>query len=193
MGERLAPWVEREVFRPLGMTATGFCPGAALRAAIPPTEEDTWFRHRRIQGEVQDENAWVLGGAAGHAGLFSNVPDLLRFASAILDASRNRSAEKQPHLFDPATLNRFTERQPPAGNSCRLGWDTPSANSSSGKHFSSRSIGHLAYSGCSVWIDLDKDVTIVLLTNRTWPDRSGQAMREVRPILHDAIREALQK
>ena len=85
--EYLATWVRREIFAPLGMTATWFCPPQSLRAAIPPTEEDRTLRHRRIQGEVQDENAWVLKGAAGHAGLFSNVPDLLRFAAAILDGA----------------------------------------------------------------------------------------------------------
>ncbi len=79
MREPLDSWVRREVFAPLGMDATGFCPAPALRKSIPPTEEDTWFRHRLIQGEVQDENAWVLGGVAGNAGIFSNIADLLRF------------------------------------------------------------------------------------------------------------------
>ena len=86
MGEPLDSWCRREIFQPLGMNSTQFCPAPALQAVIPPTEEDTWFRHRLIQGEVQDENAWVLGGVAGHAGLFSNVADLLRFAEIILDA-----------------------------------------------------------------------------------------------------------
>ncbi len=93
MRERLAPWLRREVFRPLRMMATGFCPAPGLRSSIPPTEEDTTFRHRRIQGEVQDENAWVLKGVAGHAGLFSNVPDLLRFAGAILGAEAGNDSE----------------------------------------------------------------------------------------------------
>ncbi len=91
-GERLDSWAQREVFHPLGMQATGFCPPQALRSLIPPTEEDTSFRHRRIQGEVQDENAFVLGGVAGHAGLFSNVADLLRFAREILAAGQTSRA-----------------------------------------------------------------------------------------------------
>jgi serine-type D-Ala-D-Ala carboxypeptidase len=195
MGEYLpAPslpvWVEREVFAPLGMRATRFCPPREQRTSIPPTEIDTWFRHRIIQGEVQDENASVLKGAAGNAGVFSNVPDLLRFSAAILAAGRSQ-ADKNPTLFDSEVLARFAQRQPPQGSSCALGWDTPSPISSAGKHFSGHSIGHLAYSGCSLWIDLDARIAAVLLTNRTWPDRKSQLIHEVRPAFHDAIREAL--
>jgi CubicO group peptidase (beta-lactamase class C family) len=197
MREPLNSWVRREVFGSLGMGATGFCPAPALRKSIPPTEEDTWFRHRLIQGEVQDENAWVLGGVAGHAGLFSNIADLLRFAGAIFNTNASANAGDKPdgaHLvFDPNVLQQFTQRQPPAGSERALGWDTPSANSSAGRHFSAHSIGHLAFSGCSLWIDLDAAVTIVLLTNRTLPDRKNQMIREVRPAFHDAVREALQK
>jgi CubicO group peptidase (beta-lactamase class C family) len=187
----LASWTRREVFQPLGMAATGFCPSPAMRPAIAPTEEDFTFRHRRIQGEVEDENAWVLNGVAGHAGLFSIAPDLLRFAGAILRSAKSAGSEQNPSLFDPAVLERFAERQPPEGSSCALGWDTPSEPSSSGKHFARHSIGHLGYSGCSLWIDLDAAVAIVLLTNRTWPDRQNQSIREVRPLFHDAVREAL--
>jgi CubicO group peptidase (beta-lactamase class C family) len=201
MRQRLAPWLRREVFRPLGMAATGFCPAPGRRSSIPPTEEDTTFRHRRIQGEVQDENAWVLRGVAGHAGLFSNVPDLLRFAGAILTAgveknseskdSKGEGSETKLHLFEKTTLKRFTQRQGPEGSSRALGWDTPSGDSTSGRHFSSHSIGHLGFSGCSLWIDLDADIAVVLLTNRTWPDRKNRLIREVWPVFHDAVREAL--
>jgi CubicO group peptidase (beta-lactamase class C family) len=187
----LASWTRHEVFQPLGMATTGFCPSPALRPAIPPTEEDATFRHRRIQGEVQDENAWVLNGVAGHAGVFSNIPDLLRFAGAILRSAKPTKSNENPPPFDPAVLKRFAHRQPPEGSSCALGWDTPSQPSSSGKYFSRHSIGHLAYSGCSLWIDLDAAIAVVLLTNRTWPDRQSQLIREVRPRFHDAIREAL--
>lgn len=192
IGEPLGQWVSREIFRPLGLLSTGFCPAPGQRAAIPPTEEDTQLRHRRIQGEVQDENAWVLGGAAGHAGLFSNVPDVLRFAAAILAAAAQPgSAAKQSALFHAATVEFFAQRQGPAGSSRALGWDTPSENSSSGHCFSSRSIGHLGYSGCSLWIDLEAQVAVTLLTNRTWPHRQTQQIRTVRPAFHDAVREAL--
>jgi serine-type D-Ala-D-Ala carboxypeptidase len=184
--EPLPAWLRREVFRPLGMNSTGFCPPRTAWNSIPPTEEDTTFRHRRIQGEVQDENAWVLKGAAGHAGLFSNVPDLLRFAGAILDAGMSGSA-----LFEQRTVEFFAHRQEPAGSTRAIGWDTPSENSSAGKYFAQHSIGHLGYSGCSLWIDLDARVAVVLLTNRTWPDRSSQLIKAVRPAFHDAVREAL--
>jgi CubicO group peptidase (beta-lactamase class C family) len=193
--EYLATWVGREVFQPLGMEATGYCPPPETRPSIPPTEEDTTLRHRRIQGEVQDENAWLLKGAGGHAGLFSNVPDLLRFAGEILNAGRaSETRTEKPSLFYAATVELFSERQSPEGSSRALGWDTPSENSSSGRHFSPRSIGHLGFSGCSLWIDRDAHVAVALLTNRTWPDRpaaASQLIHEVRPAFHNAVREAL--
>jgi CubicO group peptidase (beta-lactamase class C family) len=188
MQEQLAGWARREIFHRLEMSGTGFTPLHYLAAGIPPTEEDTTFRKRVIQGEVQDENAWVLGGVAGHAGLFSSVPDVLRFADQILRPLRVGSA---PSLFAAATVECFAERQKPEGSSRALGWDTPSENSSSGRHFSSRSIGHLGYSGCSLWIDLVAEIAVVLLTNRTWPDRKCDAIKGVRPPFHDSIREAL--
>jgi CubicO group peptidase (beta-lactamase class C family) len=145
---------------------------------------------------------------AGHAGLFSNVPDLLQFAGAIFGAGAGRNSENRdtedkdaeakgsetrPHLFEQVTVKRFTQRQGPEGSSRALGWDTPSKNSSSGRHFSLHSVGHLGYSGCSLWIDLDAAVGVALLTNRTWPDRKSQMIREVRPAFHDAVREGLQR
>ena len=190
MHEQLAVWTRREIFHRLELEHTGFNPQRYLGPTIPPTEEDTTFRGRVIQGEVQDENAWVLHGVAGHAGLFSNVPDVLRFSEEILRAVRT-NPPAVPGLFEVATIERFAERQDPPGSSRALGWDTPSENSSSGRHFSSRSIGHLGYSGCSLWIDLYADIAVVLLTNRTWPDRANQAIRKVRPAFHDAVREAL--
>ncbi len=187
-GEALAPWVRREVFQPLGLTATSFCPPAEARSLIPPTEEDTTYRHRVIQGEVQDENAWLLGGVAGHAGLFSNVPDLLRFAREILAAASNSG---EARLFDATTVELFAQRQGPQGSSRALGWDTPSPDSTSGRYFSQQSIGHLGFSGCSLWIDLEARVAVVLLSNRTWPDRNCRLIRQVWPVFHDTIREAL--
>lgn len=184
LGEELAAWARREVFVPLGMAATRYCPAIHMRSEIPPTEEDELFRQRVIQGEVQDEHAYLLHGAGGHAGLFSNVPDLLRFAQAILNPS-------QSSLFEPATVEFFAKRQEPANSARALGWDTPSEESSSGRYFSANSIGHLGYSGCSLWIDRDAKLAIVLLTNRTWPNRESQLIRSVRPAFHDAIRSVL--
>lgn len=191
-GEPLDTWAQREVFQPLALNATGFCPPVADRASIPPSEQDATFRHRRIQGEVQDENASVLDGVAGHAGVFSCVPDLLRLAAEVLDAGPKTGLEVgRPRLFQAETVELFSQLQSPEGSSRALGWDTPSENSSSGRDFSKRSIGHLGFSGCSLWIDLDARIAVTLLTNRTWPDRASQAIRAVRPAFHDAVRAAL--
>jgi CubicO group peptidase (beta-lactamase class C family) len=187
-GEPLATWAQREIFQPLRMASTGFCPPPEARASIPPTEQDTTFRHRRIQGEVQDENAWLLGGAAGHAGVFSNAGDLLRFAREILSAAADAGDQR---LFNAATVELFARRQGPEGSSRSLGWDTPSEDSTSGRHFSPRSIGHLGFSGCSLWIDLDAAIAVVLLSNRTWPDRKSRLIRQFWPPFHDAVRQAL--
>jgi len=180
-GESLATFVHREVAIPLGLTHTGFCPPNFIRHEIPPTEEDELFRQRQIQGEVQDEHAYVMKGVAGHAGIFSNVPDLLRFSQAILEPDTYT-------LFRPETVQLFSQRQLPLGSSRALGWDTPSVDSSSGSFFAPESIGHLGYSGCSLWIDRKSGIAIVLLTNRTWPHRESQKIRIVRPLFHDAIR-----
>jgi len=187
-GEALATWASREIFQPLSLEATRFSPPPMARSLIPPTEIDNTLRHRRIQGEVQDENAWLLGGAAGHAGLFSNVCDLLLFAREMIEAAASSQAAR---LFSASTIELFSQRQSPQGSSRALGWDTPSENSSSGRHFSAHSVGHLGYSGCSLWIDLDAGMAIALLTNRTWPGRGCQLIRTVRPAFHDAVREAL--
>lgn len=187
-GEPLATWVQREIFQPLGLQATGFCPAPGTWSAIPPTEQDTTLRYRRIQGEVQDENAWLLGGVAGHAGVFSCVGDLLRIAGEILAAAAGRG---EARLLDASTVELFSQRQAPSASSRALGWDTPSGNSSAGRYFSPHSIGHLGFSGCSLWIDLEAGIAAALLTNRTWPDRRSQLIRAVRPQFHDAVREAL--
>jgi CubicO group peptidase (beta-lactamase class C family) len=187
--ERLDSFCEREVFAPLGMSTTCFCPGKALCASIPPTEDDRSFRHRVVQGEVHDENASVMGGVAGQAGVFSNAEDVLRFARCIL---ANGVTVAGAQLFSAQTVALFaTPAQQPPGTSRALGWDTPSAPSSSGTLFSARSIGHLGFTGTSLWIDLDAGVAVTLLTNRTWPDRSNQAIRELRPRFHDALRREL--
>jgi serine-type D-Ala-D-Ala carboxypeptidase len=181
-GEPLDAYCAREVFKPLAMSSTGFLPLAAARSAIPPTEEDTDLRHRKIQGEVQDENCFVLGGVAGHAGLFSDALDPLRYAHGLFEQQ----------LFSEETIDLFTTRAGiPPESSRALGWDTPSAPSSSGQFFSRHSAGHLGYSGTSFWIDVERQVAIVLLTNRTWPHRQSQAIRTVRPAFHDAVMTAL--
>ncbi len=184
--ESLDTFCQREIFGPLGMTHTTFNPAATLKKSIPPTADDRTFRHRIIQGEVQDENASVLGGVAGHAGLFSTAEDLAIFAHAMLSVGHP--------ILRPETVAIFTQREPaPAGTSRALGWDTPSAPSQSGKYFSSRSFGHLGFTGTSLWVDLERQLSVTLLTNRTWPDCQNQAIKQVRPALHDAVIEALGK
>jgi CubicO group peptidase (beta-lactamase class C family) len=182
--EPLDVFCQREVFGPLAMSHTTFNPAKGLHERIPPTTDDRTFRNRIIQGEVQDENASVLGGVAGHAGLFSTAEDVARFAHSMLNGYP---------ILRPATVQLFTRRESiPAGTSRALGWDTPSAPSQSGKYFSPRSYGHLGYTGTSLWIDPDRQLSITLLTNRTWPDCQNQAIKRVRPAFHDAVIEALE-
>jgi serine-type D-Ala-D-Ala carboxypeptidase len=209
-GEPLDVFCQREIFGPLGMTNTTFNPPKEMRSKIPPTADEhedspeqcdadardqpppsqppslspSTFRKRIIQGEVQDENASVLGGVAGHAGLFSTAEDLARFAHAMLHGG-------SPFLR-PETVALFTRRESaPTGTTRTLGWDTPSTSSQSGKYFGPRSFGHLGYTGTSLWIDPDRELSITLLTNRTWPDCANQAIKQVRPKFHDAAIEAL--
>ena len=149
-----------------------------------PTADDQTFRHRIIQGEVQDENASVLGGVAAHAGVFGSAADVAIFANAMLHGGSP--------IVRPETLRLFTRRESsPPGTLRALGWDTPSSPSQSGKYFSTGSFGHLGYTGTSLWIDPEQGFSITLLTNRTWPDCKNQAIKEVRPAIHDAIIEAL--
>ena len=183
--ETLDRFCQREVFGPLGMLRTAFNPPATWRSQIPPTADDQTFRKRIIQGEVQDENASVLGGVAGHAGAFSTARDIAIFAQALLEGGAP--------ILRPQTAALFTRRESsPPGTSRALGWDTPSGPSQSGKHFSPSSFGHLGYTGTSLWIDPERRLSVTLLTNRTWPDCSNQAIKEVRPRFHDAVIEALE-
>jgi CubicO group peptidase (beta-lactamase class C family) len=182
--EPLDQFCRREIFAKLNLAHTCFNPPADLKLAIPPTEDDRMFRHRLIQGEVNDENASVMGGVAAHAGCFSTASDVSVFAHCMLHGGTP--------LVKKETLEIFTRRKDtPAGTSRALGWDTPSQPSQSGKYFSSRSYGHLGYTGTSLWIDPDRQLSVTLLTNRTWPDRGSQSIKQIRPAFHDAVIEAL--
>lgn len=184
--ESLDAFCQREIFGPLGMTHTTFKPAHVVKESIPPTADDRTFRHRVIQGEVQDENASVLGGVAGHAGLFSTAEDLAIFAHTMLSGGHP--------ILRPDTVELFSHRESePEGTSRALGWDTPSSPSQSGKYFSRRSFGHLGYTGTSLWADPERRLSIVLLTNRTWPDCQNQRIQQVRPAFHNAVVEALGK
>lgn len=182
--EPLDRFCQREIFGPLGMAHTGFNPPPSWRTSIAPTADDRFFRHRIIQGEVQDENAGVLGGVAGHAGVFSSAADIATFAHAMLQGGYP--------ILRSDTLDRFTQRESsPPGTSRALGWDTPSSPSQSGRYFSRNSFGHLGYTGTSLWLDPERKLSITLLTNRTWPDCKNQAIKEIRPRFHDTIIESL--
>lgn len=185
-GEPLDEFCRREVFHKLEMNQTAYLPPADWKTTIPPTVDDHKFRKRVIQGEVNDENASVLGGVAGHAGVFSNVEDISRYALCILGYG--------PQLFRRETVKVFITRQKiPTGTSRALGWDTPSAPSQSGQYFPASSCGHLGYSGTSLWIDTERDNSVTLLTNRTWPHADNQAIKQFRPKFHDAIMKELLK
>ncbi len=182
--ESLDRFCQREVFGPLGMAQTLFNPPSAWRSLIPPTVNDRTFRGRIIQGEVFDENASVMAGVAPHAGVFAPVQDVAIFANAMLSGGIP--------LVRPATVALFTKRETsPPGTSRALGWDTPSSPSQSGKYFSRLSFGHLGYTGTSLWIDPQRQLSVSLLTNRTWPDCNNKAIKQIRPEFHDAVVEAL--
>lgn len=185
-GESLESFTARRLFGPLGLHDTHYRPGRELLTRIAPTERDTW-RGRVLQGEVHDENAFALGGVAPHAGLFSTAPDLARFAQMLADGGlfENR------RLVSRATLELFTRRAGVPDSSRALGWDTRSAGSSAGTLFSDDSFGHTGFTGTSLWVDPSRRLFVVLLTNRVHPTRENQAIRQVRPAVHDALVRAL--
>jgi CubicO group peptidase (beta-lactamase class C family) len=184
------------IFGPLGMRDTYFvrlCEGepglpAPLRRRVAATENCPW-RGRVVWGEVHDPNASVMGGVAGHAGLFSTAADVMTFARALLDAWHGRSDR-----FPRDLLREFTTRQGlPANSDWALGWDTPTAGaSSSGRYFSTQSVGHLGFTGTSLWIDLPRELVVVLLTNRVHLV-AKRSRFELRPLVHDLVFEAFQE
>ena len=180
-GERIDHFCQREVFGRFNLNFR-FCPHPIRPISFPPTSDDVAWRGRIIQGEVGDENASAMEGIAAHAGLFGDALSVVRFGALILRGG-------QP-LFHPETVRLFTTRATtPAGTSRTPGWDTPSAPSQSGTKFSPRSFGHLGYTGTSLWCDPVRRLSVALLSNRTWPDGSNQAIKQFRPVLHDKIVE----
>jgi beta-N-acetylhexosaminidase len=186
-GRSLSEFASRNIFAPLGMNASQFNPSRNLRARIAPTEHDTAFRKRLIRGEVDDENCWAMGGVAGHAGLFSTAGDIAVFAQMIL----NGGIFAHRRLLARATIAEFTARQTIGNSAGALGWDVPTEPSSSGRYFSLKSFGHLGFTGTSLWLDPERRLFVVLLTNRVHPTRANDKIRQVRPALHDAVIEAL--
>ena len=175
------------IFTPLGMTDAMFKPPKTLSSRIAPTENDTTYRKHLLQGEVHDENAFAMGGVSGHAGMFATAPDLAAFCQMLL----NGGMYAHQRLLTRATINLFTVPQPLSANTRTLGWMVPTPDSSSGRYFSARSFGHLGYTGTSIWIDPDRELFVILLTNRVYPTRANDKITALRPALHDAVMEAL--
>jgi beta-glucosidase-like glycosyl hydrolase/CubicO group peptidase (beta-lactamase class C family) len=187
MGVPLGEAAQERIFAPLGMTATVFNPKADLRTRIAPAENDAEFRKRLVHGEVHDENCWVMGGVSGHAGMFSTAGDLAIFCQMIL----NGGLYAHRRLLKRATVAQFTAADSLSGNTRTPGWNVPTPGSSSGQYFSPRSFGHTGFTGTSLWIDPDKELFVVLLTNRVNPTRQNDKIQRVRPAVHDAVVEAL--
>ena len=190
--EPLDSFLASRVFGPLGMAATRYVPPPSWWRMTAPTEEDTTFRHRMLRGEVNDANAGRLDGISGHAGLFSNAGDLSRFAAMLL----NGGALDSLQLIHSETVAEFTRRQDlPRGSSRALGWDTPDeprpASSSAGTRLSARAFGHTGHTGTSMWMDPDRDLFIILLTNRVNEPGVSTAIRRVRSRVADLVVEAL--
>lgn len=194
-GNSLDRFCQERIFKPMGMRATGFVDLTQLRTRrlqpiteiIAPTENCPW-RKKILCGEVHDDNAYAMGGVAGHAGLFSSARDIHAFLLR-LDQCRKGKDNFLPQLLVEEFL---TKNQVVSRSTFALGWDTPTpGQSSSGSLFSSRSVGHLGFTGCSIWWDLEKNCHVVLLTNRIHPTRKNEKIKEFRPLIHDLIMNAL--
>lgn len=163
----------------------GYLPPAELRPAIAPTEFDSW-RGRLLCGEVHDENAARLGGVAAHAGLFGTAEAVGMFAREVM-----RSHREATWLATPAVIRAFTTARAVPGSSRALGWDTMRPTSSCGTRMSPGAFGHTGFTGTSLWIDLEQDYYVVLLTNRVHPTRTNDRFVPMRSVIHDAIADDL--
>jgi CubicO group peptidase (beta-lactamase class C family) len=184
-----------KIFRPLELRATDFIDISVVRTRrlepVPEMFAPTSVcavRNRLLMGEVDDENAFAMGGVAGHAGLFAPVREVDRLVHELMRSWAGRSD------FVPQKIVReFWSRDKTVTDSTwALGWDSPSAEySSSGHHFSSAAVGHLGFTGTSIWIEPEREIAVSLLTNRVHPRRDNQAIRDFRPKIHDLVMEAL--
>lgn len=185
-GMTLAQYDAQHVFGPAGMSETRFLPPSSWRARIAPTEQDPW-RQRKLRGEVHDENAARLGGVSGHAGLFSTARDMARFARLYL----NHGTLDGVRVFDSATVAAFTRVQDSTVSRRALGWETPTGRNSAGGRLSAAAFGHTGFTGTSVWMDPERNLFVVLLTNRVNPTRQNLRIGGVRTALADAVVGAL--
>ena len=194
-GVPLQRFCHERIFRPLGLRATGFIDISEPRARkLEPVQEmfaateNCPSRKRLLIGEVDDDNAYAMGGVAGHAGLFAPVHEVDRIAAELVACYHGRSN------FLPENIVRqfWTRNGAVRDSTWALGWDTPSpSHSSSGHRFPVTAVGHLGFTGTSIWIDPDREISVAILSNRVHPSRDNQAIREFRPKIHDLIMEAI--
>ncbi|MFL5560531.1 MAG: serine hydrolase domain-containing protein [Gemmatimonadaceae bacterium] len=184
-GKTLDTLVAERVFGPLGMHDTMFNPPGSLKPRIAATEIQE-FRGGQVWGVVHDENAWALGGVAGHAGLFSSARDVGVFTQMLLNGGEYNGTR----ILRPETIARWTARQS-RDESRAIGWDTPSPRSSAGQYFSMRSFGHTGFTGTSIWADPEKQLFVVLLTNRVDPSRDNAKVGPLRRVVADAVQRAV--
>ncbi len=189
-GMGLDRYVEKEFFAPLHMMNTMFNPPESRWSRIAPTEIDTVWRKQNtpVRGRVHDENAFVLGGVSGHAGLFSTAADLAVIMQMLLDGGTYAGKR----YLNENTIRMFTKRQSERSTRA-LGWDTKSMQgySSAGSRFSPKSFGHTGFTGTSIWADPTRNLFVILLTNRVYPTRQNTKIFQVRPAVHDAVIDAL--
>lgn len=184
-----------KIFNPLGLRSTSFVDLTQLRTRriqpveemIAPTENCPW-RKRVLCGEVHDDNAYAIGGVAGHAGLFASARDVHSLLARLTLCLRG-----QDDFVPQSLLQEFLTKDETVADSTRaLGWDTPSsAKSTSGSYFSPRSVGHLGFTGPSVWWDLEKGCHVILLNNRVHPTRKNERIKDFRPHIHDLIMKTI--
>jgi CubicO group peptidase (beta-lactamase class C family) len=187
-GQPLDAFCREQIFKPLKMSETFYNPPAQFLSRIPPTEFDAW-RGRMVHGQVHDENAFALGGVSGHAGLFSTARDLAKF----LNMLRHDGAHEGGRLLKPETIALFTSRQNiVAGSSRALGWDTADGKNSAGRFMNPRAFGHTGFTGTSLWTDPEKNLFVILLSNRVHPTRNNQKHLAFRAKLHDAVMQAVE-
>jgi CubicO group peptidase (beta-lactamase class C family) len=175
--------------RELGISELAYRPPIEWRARTAPTGLDAW-RGRVLQGEVHDRNAWALGGVAGHAGLFGTASAVGALSRAWLAPFLDTVTQASP-LAAPELLRAFARRTAIPGSSRALGWDTMRPTSSCGTLMHATAIGHTGYTGTSLWLDLARDLYVVLLTNRVHPTDRNEAILAIRPRVHDAIVRAV--
>jgi CubicO group peptidase (beta-lactamase class C family) len=187
-GQRLDRFVRENIYRPMGLDRFFFVDLSARQPQGPfaATEQCPW-RQEMLCGKVHDENAYVVGGIQGHAGLFGTAASVHTLLASLLSAYRGRHSDLQ---LEKDLVRLFFRRWP--GTDKALGFDAPAAeNSSCGRYFSKTSVGHLGFTGTSFWMDLERAIIVILLTNRVHPSRKNETIRVFRPKLHDAVMQCL--